>query len=188
MDLFTITLISIGLAMDALAVSVAGGFSLKQLRIRHALLIAFAFGFFQALMPIIGWGIGLAVKDYIQRFDHWIAFGLLAFVGGKMVYESFVIKEEEEKQNILHIRTLLLLAVATSIDALAVGLNFAFLEVSLFLAVAIIGLITFILCFLGVYIGNRFGHIFESKLELAGGVILIGMGVKILVEHISQGI
>ena len=105
-----------------------------------------------------------------------------------MVYESFIIKGEETGKSILHIPTLLILAVATSIDALAVGLNFALLEVSLFFAVAIIGMITFVLCFLGVYIGNKFGHMFESKLELIGGLILIGMGAKILIEHISQGI
>lgn len=188
MDLLTIILIGIWLAMDALAVSVMSGVSLKKLHIKHALLIAFAFGFFQAIMPLIGWAIGLTLKDYIQSFDHWIAFGLLAFVGGKMIYESFIIKEEEEEGNILDIRTLLILAVATSIDALAVGLNFAILQVSLLFAVAIIGLITFVLCFLGVYVGNRYGHIFENKLELIGGIILIGIGGKILMEHIVKSI
>lgn len=188
MDLLTIILIGIGLSMDALAVSVMGGVSLKKLHVRHAILIAFAFGFFQALMPLIGWAVGLTLKDYIQSFDHWIAFGLLAFVGGKMVYESFLIKEEEKGKNILDIRTLLILAVATSIDALAVGINFGLLQISLLLAVVIIGLITFVLCFLGVYVGNRFGHIFENKLELIGGLILIGIGGKILAEHIMKGI
>lgn len=173
--------------MDAFAVAVTSGFILKKMKFYHAFKIALFFGGFQAIMPVLGWLAGLTVKDYIQAFDHWIAFGLLLFIGGKMIYESFKIKEEEEKEcDPTRFGNLLLLAIATSIDALAVGITFAFLKISILSPVIIIGCVTFILSLTGVYVGNRVGHFFENKLELFGGLVLIGIGVKILIEHLLQ--
>lgn len=185
MDLITISLIAIGLAMDAFAVSIANGIAMKTLRVRHALLIASFFGGFQAVMPVIGWLAGISLKEILSSIDHWIAFGLLSAVGIKMIYESFKIKEAEEEAQNLTIYLLLMLSIATSIDALAVGLSFAFLDISIFAPVLIIGIVTFVLSYLGVVIGNRFGHLFESKIEIVGGVVLIGIGLKILLEHLG---
>jgi len=183
MSFATAFLIAIGLAMDAFAVSIANGVSMKTLRVHHAFLIAFFFGAFQALMPVIGWLAGLSVADLIAQYAHWIAFILLSFIGGKMIYESFQIKEAENDPCSLNIGTLLVLSIATSIDALAVGLSFAFLKTTILAPVVIIGAVTFVLSFLGVVIGEKIGHLFESKIELLGGIILIGIGVKILLEH-----
>ncbi len=171
--------------MDAFAVSIANGIAMKTLRVRHALLIASFFGGFQAVMPVIGWLAGISLKEILSSIDHWIAFGLLSAVGIKMIYESFKIKEAEEVAQNLTIYLLLMLSIATSIDALAVGLSFAFLDISIFAPVLIIGIVTFVLSYLGVVIGNRFGHLFESKIEIVGGVVLIGIGLKILLEHLG---
>lgn len=178
--------IAVGLAMDAFAVSVTNGFLIKELRVYHAFKIALFFGLFQAVMPLIGWLGGISLVKYIKGFDHWIAFGLLAFIGGKMIYESRSdeMNEEKDSKNALHLPTLLFLSVATSIDALAVGLSFGVLNVPVIVPVIVIGSITFVLCLLGVYLGNKFGHLFESKLELIGGIILILIGLKILVDHL----
>ncbi len=183
MSIITILGIGIGLSMDALAVSVTNGCVIRNLRLRHAFLIAGFFGIFQALMPLIGWAAGLSFSSLIENFDHWVAFGLLASIGGKMVWESLRRKGKCEERNCLHLPTLLLLSLATSIDALAVGLSFAMLEIGIVRPILIIGGITFVICFAGLFLGNRVGHFFENKLELAGGLILIGIGVKILVEH-----
>jgi putative Mn2+ efflux pump MntP len=182
MNFITVFGIGIGLSMDALAVSVTNGCIIRKLKIHHALRIAFSFGFFQALMPVIGWGAGLSFKKYIQPIDHWIAFALLGFIGGKMIYESIACNEKIK--DCLHYPTLFLLSVATSIDALAVGLSFSFLKVAIITPAIIIGLTTFIMCLIGIYVGNKIGHFFENKLALAGGVILISIGIKILIEHI----
>jgi putative Mn2+ efflux pump MntP len=182
--LITIIVIALGLAMDAFAVSIVSGAAYKQLKIKHALRIALFFGGFQAIMPLIGYLAGLSIKTYIISYDHWVAFGLLSAVGGKMIYESFKIKTAEENLNPSNILILLVLSLATSIDALAIGITLSFLRVSLAAAVSIIGLVTFVLSYLGVFIGKRFGHFFENKIEAIGGLILIGLGLKILIEHL----
>lgn len=186
MELFTLLGIALGLSMDALAVSVTNGFIIKELKFKHAFRIALAFGFFQAIMPIIGWAAGSFFAEYIKGFDHWIAFVLLVYIGGKMLFESFKKEEEScsDEKNCTHLPTLIIMSIATSIDALAVGLSFAFLNVSIAVPVLVIGGITFVLCLAGVYIGNKVGHFFENKLELVGGLVLIGIGVKILIEHL----
>jgi len=138
-------------------------------------------------MPVIGWLAGLGLKDFIADVDHWIAFGLLSFIGIKMIYEAFYIKEDKQKtDDSLNNQVVLILAIATSIDALAVGVSFAFLSISIVMPVVVIGLITFVLSFLGVYLGNRVGHFFESRIEIFGGIILIGIGIKILIEHLTH--
>ena len=176
--------IAMGLAMDAFAVSITSGLTIKSLQIRHALRIALFFGVFQAVMPLVGWLAGLSVRAFIAEVDHWIAFGLLCFIGGKMIYEGFRMKPVEDKQDPLKMSVLLLLSVATSIDALAVGITFAFLHVSILLPVLVIGVITFLFSFTGVYMGDRLGHFFENKIEIVGGLVLIGIGVKIVIEHV----
>jgi putative Mn2+ efflux pump MntP len=184
MALITIVFIALGLAMDAFAVSIVSGASYKRLKIKHALRIALFFGGFQALMPLIGYMAGLSIKAYIGLYDHWVVFGLLCSVGSKMIYESFKISSAEHNFNPSKIFILLILSVATSIDALAIGITLPFLRISLVTAVLIIGLVTFILSYLGVFIGRRFGHFFENKIEAIGGAILIGLGLKILFEHL----
>lgn len=186
MDFLTLIGIAVGLSMDALAVSVANGFMIKQLRARHAFRIAFFFGLFQALMPLIGWAAGITFSQYIKTFDHWIAFGLLILVGGRMIWESVSSSRKDEAvKNCLHFPTLLLLSIATSIDALAVGVSFAFLDITIWLPILVIGLITFVICFIGVNIGSRLGPVFGNKLGIIGGIVLIGIGIKILIEHLA---
>ena len=184
MDVITIIIIAVGLAMDAFVVSIVSGSAYKQLHVRHALRMAMFFGAFQAIMPLIGSLAGLTLKEYIACCDHWIAFGLLAAVGGKMIYESFKIKSVEENLDPTNLIVLLVLSVATSIDALAVGITLSLLTGSILAAAGVIGLITFVLSYLGVQIGKRFGHFFESGIEALGGVILIAIGTKILFEHL----
>jgi putative Mn2+ efflux pump MntP len=184
LDVITIIGIAIGLSMDALAVSVANGFSIKELKIRHAVRIAFFFGFFQAIMPLVGWTAGITIRSYIQEYDHWIAFGLLLLIGMKMIWESRSFNTNDDRKNCLHFPTLLVLSIATSIDALAVGISFAMLELKILVPVIIIGAITFVNCFIGAQIGNRVGNLIENKLEIIGGVVLIVIGTKILIEHL----
>jgi putative Mn2+ efflux pump MntP len=184
MGYVTIIVIAVGLAMDAFVVSIISGSAYKQLHVRHALRIALFFGGFQAVMPLIGYLAGLTLREYMASCDHWIAFGLLAAVGIKMIYESFKIKSVEENLDPSNIFVLLVLSVATSIDALAIGITFSLFTSSIAAAVIIIGVITFALSYIGVFIGKRFGHFFENKIEALGGVILIGIGIKILLEHI----
>jgi len=185
MDVLTIVLIATGLAMDAFAVSIVNGIALKSLRCSGALKIAISFGSFQAVMPVIGWLAGLSLKDFITGIDHWIAFALLSVIGCKMIYEATTIKKAEQAANPLTAYVLLVLSVATSIDALVVGLSFAFLRVSIAAPALVIGSITFLLSFVGVFLGGRFGHLFESKIEVLGGLVLIGIGTKILLEHLG---
>lgn len=184
MNIIFIFLIAIGLAMDAFAVSIASGFKTRILRPYDAFRIGIFFGGFQAIMPVIGWAAGLHFRSIIIGIDHWIAFGLLSTIGLKMIYESSKLKSQDQKINTLNIYVLLILSVATSIDALAVGLSLSFLKVSIALPAVVIGVVTFILSFLGVFIGNRSGHFFEKKIEMVGGIILIGIGIKILIEHL----
>lgn len=192
MDLLVLIGLAVGLSMDALAVSVANGIMIKKLQVRHAFRIAFFFGFFQALMPLIGWAAGITFSQYIQPVDHWIAFGLLALVGGRMIWESLGKTPENNGEdlphNCLHFPTLLLMSIATSIDALAVGISFALIGTIIWLPVLIIGMITFIICFIGILVANRLGSILGNRLGILGGVILIGIGIKILVEHLIEKI
>lgn len=176
-------LIALGLSMDACAVSVCKGLSVQKLKLRHALLAGIYFGLFQGLMPLIGYALGFRFEHLIKEIDHWIAFVLLAVIGINMLRESF--GETEEHNDDFGVKTMLVLAVATSIDALAVGIGFAFLNVNILAAAIFIALITFTLSALGTYVGHKFGERFKSKAEFAGGVILIGMGLKILLEHLG---
>jgi manganese efflux pump family protein len=181
-DFVTIILIAVGLAMDAFAVSIAKGITVKRDRRRTAILLASLFGGFQALMPVIGWLAGLGLKDMIMEIDHWIAFGLLAFIGVKMIYEST--KSESDEGSDVTLTIALTLAVATSIDALMVGLGFAFLETSILVPVAVIGLVTLALSLVGFVFGSGLGKVFGKKIQIVGGLILILIGTKILVEHL----
>jgi len=184
MELITIIVIAVGLAMDAFVVSIVSGSAYKQLHVKHALRMALFFGAFQAFMPLIGSLAGLGLKDYIADYDHWVAFALLAAVGGKMIYESFKIKSIEDNPDPSNIFVLLVLSIATSIDALAIGITLSLIISSVTLAVIIIGLITFALSYAGVLIGKKFGHFFENRIEALGGLVLIGIGIKILCEHL----
>lgn len=183
MDLFTIILIAVGLAMDAFAVSIAKGIVINHNRQKTALLLGGFFGGFQMLMPAIGWLVGLSFKEIIMGADHWIAFGLLAFIGLKMIYDSTK-KEKENEETTLKLHTLLILAVATSIDSLMVGLSFAFLQTPILEPIISIGLITFLLSISGFYFGCGLGRIFGNKIKIIGGLILIAIGLKILLDHI----
>ncbi|MBN1362079.1 MAG: manganese efflux pump [Sedimentisphaerales bacterium] len=185
MELLTIVFLAVGLAMDAFAVSVVTGSVYRELHVKHVLRMAVFFGGFQALMPIIGSLAGLGLKRHIAAYDHWIAFGLLAFVGGKMIYESFAIEAAEKNLDPSNLMVLLSLAVATSIDALAVGVTLSLLATSIAVAVAIIGVVTFGLSYAGVEVGKRFGHFFETKIEILGGLILIAIGLRIVITHIT---
>jgi len=171
--------------MDACAVSIVHGIAMKKLNIRHALTMALFFVAFQAIMPVIGWLGGCTLRNFIQGVDHWIAFGLLALVGGKMIFESTKLDGERKTVDFMNIYTLLVLSIATSIDALAVGLSLSFLNISIILPALMIGVTTFTISLGGVLLGNRFGHFFERKMELAGGLILIAIGAKILIEHLK---
>jgi len=189
MPALEILLIALGLSMDAFAVAIASGATMKRLHLPNALKMGLFFGGFQALMPVLGWGAGLSMRGFIAGWDHWIAFGLLLGVGGKMLYEAFQMKEEEEcggpKTCPFDTGTLTVLAIATSIDALAVGLTFSLLALSIIGPVLVIGLVTFFMSVAGVKIGSAGGHFFEHKMEAAGGFILIAIGLKILFGHLG---
>jgi len=182
--LLTLLLIGVSLSMDAFAISVTAGLTLKRSRLASALKIGLFFGGFQALMPFLGFIAGVNLRHFIGGIDHWIAFFLLSFIGGKMIYEAFKI-DEAGKKDLLGTLTLFILSVATSIDAFAVGLSFAFLKVAILKPVVIIGCTTFAICFCGLLIGKKAGHFFESKIEIIGGLILIGIGLKILIQHLA---
>jgi putative Mn2+ efflux pump MntP len=183
-ELPAIIAIAVSLAMDAFAVSVVTGAAYKELHVRHTLRMAMFFGGFQAFMPAVGYLAGLTVRQYISGYDHWAAFVILAAVGLKMIYESFKIKSERRAMHPANLAMLLVLAVATSIDALAVGITLSLITSSIIAAIIIIGVVTFVLSCVGVTIGKRFGHFFESSIETIGGLVLIGLGVKILVQHL----
>ena len=187
MGLLELFLIAVGLSMDAFAVAVCKGLSMRKMRYGQAAVIALFFGGFQALMPLIGWILGRQFEKYITSVDHWIAFVLLGLIGGNMIREAFGKDEEEtvEATDHLNVKELLMMAIATSIDALAVGITFAFLQVSIVPAVSFIGCTTFVLAFAGVCIGKIFGAKYKSRAELLGGIILILIGLKILLEHLG---
>ena len=175
--------IAVGLSMDAFAVSICKGLSVRKLKPRHAVICGAYFGGFQALMPVIGWLLGRQFEVLIKSIDHWIAFALLVLIGANMIREA-VKNEEENLNDSFTPRTMLPLAVATSIDALAVGVTFAFLDVEIVPEVSMIGVTTFVLSAIGVKIGNVFGAKYKSKAELVGGIVLVAMGIKILIEHL----
>ena len=182
-------LIGVGLSMDAFAVSICKGLGMKRLNMKQALVIGLFFGGFQALMPLIGWALGTQLADFITPIDHWIAFILLVLIGGKMLFDAFRGGDEEEavdpKDARLDLKELLMLAIATSIDALAVGITFAFLGVNIVLAIAVIGVTTFALSVVGVAVGHVFGARYEKGATIAGGIVLILIGCKILLEHLG---
>ena len=184
MDIPTMLLIAFALAMDAFAVSIANGIVVTHQRRRSAVTMALFFGGFQMFMPVMGWLAGLGVKELITGVDHWIAFGLLAFIGSKMIYDS-TNERDGKKENRLTINTLLTLSIATSIDALMVGLSFAFLQTYVVTPIITIGIVTCSLSLMGFYFGNTLGRFFGNKVKIVGGVILIAIGLRILLEHIS---
>lgn len=181
MDLISILFLAIALAMDAFSVSITRGLTLKC-NIKYALIIALFFGGFQALMPVLGWFSGIQLQGLISTLAPWIAFILLLGIGIKMIYEAFTVEEDVCK--VFSIKELLILSIATSIDAFAVGVTFAILKTPIITPIIIIGLVTFILSFIGVYIGKNVGHLFENKIEIFGGLILIAIGLKILLENL----
>lgn len=184
MGLIELFLIAVGLSMDAFAVSVCKGLAMPKCTFKKAAIVGLWFGGFQALMPAIGYILGAQFQEAIASIDHWIAFVLLALIGGNMIHEALD-NDEEEADASLNVKTMFLLAVATSIDALAIGITFAFLKVSIIPAVCFIGIVTFIISFAGVKIGNVFGARYKNKAEIVGGVILILLGLKILLEHLG---
>lgn len=182
-------LLGVGLAIDAFAVSICKGLAMRKVNKKQAVVIALFFGGFQAIMPIVGWFLCKGFQNYIEAFDHWIAFALLAFIGMKMIIETLSEKEEdvvvEKMDPPLDMKEMLMLAIATSIDALAVGISLAALDRPIVESATIIGVVTFIISIVGVYIGNFFGNRYKKRAELAGGIILVLIGVKILCEHMG---
>lgn len=185
MSLIELFLVALGLAMDAVAVSIVLGLSVKKLRLKELVVPGLYFSFFQALMPLIGYFAGKHIAGKFESLDHWIAFILLGLIGGKMIYDSFSEKEQQTTENPFQFTKLLLLSIATSIDALAVGITFAFLKINIFTAILIIGLTTLGLSVVGVKIGNLFGAKYKSKAEFVGGAVLVLMGVRILIGHLA---
>ncbi len=184
MNIIEIVLISISLAMDAFAVSICKGMTIKKISFKKVNIIGIYFGFFQMIMPILGYFFGMSFAEFVKNIDHWIAFILLGVIGINMIKEAF--SKKEEINDSLDFKTMIILAIATSIDALAVGITYAFLNVkNIFFIFIIIGIITYILSIIGVFIGNRFGNKLENKAELIGGCILIVIGIKILLEHLG---
>lgn len=184
MGILEILLISIGVAMDAFAVAICKGLAMRKMDWKKAIIIGLYFGIFQALMPVLGYFLGTTFEQFITSIDHWIALVLLSAIGINMVKEAFD-KESEECNEDVDVKTMLVLAVATSIDALAVGITFACLRINIILPIISIGIITFSLSIVGVRIGNKFGDKYKSKSELAGGILLILLGIKILLEHLG---
>lgn len=181
--LIEIFAIAIGLAMDAFAVSICKGLSMKKINIKKMLIIGLYFGIFQAGMPIIGYILGESFEGFVTSIDHWIALILLSFIGINMIKEAFE-RQEEPSNDDTSFKTMVILAIATSIDALAIGITLAFLETNIWSAAFIIGIVTFVISAIGVIIGNKFGNRFEKKAEIFGGTVLILIGIKILIEHL----
>ena len=184
MKLSEIIFIAIGLAMDAFAVSICKGLAIKKIKIRNSIIVGTYFGMFQAIMPLIGYMLGNSFRNFVTNIDHWIIFLLLGIIGIKMIVDSFE-ENNEKSDSSIELKTMLLLALATSIDALAVGITFSFFKLNIFYVVSIIGIITFLLSAIGVKIGNKFGNKLQNKAEIFGGIILILIGIKILLEHLN---
>ena len=185
MTFLDLMLIAVGVSMDAFAVSVAKGLATQRVRPQHYASVALWFGGFQALMPLIGYFAGYNFSTAVENFDHWIAFVLLAIIGGKMLYDTLSGGEDEDADSDFGLKTMLLLAVATSIDALAIGVSLAFLKVNIWSAIAFIGVTTALFSALGLRLGNIFGYRYKRRAEITGGVVLILIGAKILIEHMS---
>ncbi len=185
MSFLDIFLIGVALSMDAFAVSICKGLSVKKAGVKHVLTVGVYFGGFQALMPMLGFLLGYKFESFITNIDHWIAFVLLAIIGGNMIREALGKDEDDKENDDFSFRAMLPLAVATSIDALAVGISFAFLGVDIVTAALLIGATTFVLSGAGIFVGNIFGSKYKSKAELAGGIVLILIGAKILLEHLG---
>lgn len=185
MNFISILIIAIGLGMDAFSVAIGVGATVRALSFMPVFRLSFYFGLFQVLMPIAGWFAGMTVANIIAGYDHWIAFGLLAFVGGKMIKESFSKEEKIHASDPTKGVTLIILSVATSIDALAVGLSFAFLKIPILYPSIIIGIVAFVMTAIGMFFGERLGKVVGKRVEIVGGVILIGIGVKILIDHMA---
>lgn len=186
MSIIELLLIAIGLSMDAFAVSVGKGLTLKRTQLSHYLKVGLWFGGFQALMPLIGYLFCVSFSTYINFFDHWIAFILLAIIGANMIRESFSKEEDEDSSSDFSVKTMFIMAVATSIDALAMGVSFALMNVNIFTAISLIGITTFLFSAIGLKIGHVFGVKYKSKAEFTGGLILILIGTKILIEHLCE--
>ncbi len=184
MGILTLCILAIGLSFDTFAVSISCGIIIKEIKFLNATKIAISLAIFQALMPVLGWAIGYNIKDFIIGFDHWIAFGLLAVLGAKFIYESLKPEETKKYFNPLNPKVLISMSIATSIDAFIVGIGFAILETNILLATFIIGAITFIASMLGIFFGKKLGNKFGKTFEILGGVILIVIGTKILIEHL----
>ncbi len=178
----TLLILAIALAMDSVAVSIAIGAKYRDLLLSRTLFVAGVFGFFQGAMPLTGYLIGISFAQYVQAFDHWIAFALLVGLGLKMLYEAYKNEFDEEVTDLSN-KTLITLGIATSIDAMAIGVTFAFMQTNILAASSLIALVTFVLCIAAVYVGKRVGSLLESKAEMLGGLILIALGCKILAEH-----
>ena len=184
MDIITILIIAIGLSFDSFAVSVSSGLVLNKIEFWNATKIAFSLAFFQALMPIIGWIIGMSIKEYVIEFDHWIAFGVLLFLGSKMIFESLRPAEEKRNFNPMKLWVLIGISLATSIDALIVGVTFGFTNVKIIPTIILIGAVTFIISMLGILAGKTTSKKLGKRMEIIGGIILIGIGIKILITHL----
>jgi len=186
MDLITVLVLAIGLSMDSFAVSISCGLAEQKVSFTHAVKIAFNFAFFQGMLPVVGWFLGTGVKSYVEGIDHWIAFALLAYLGGKMIYEGITMSANKKESDIYSFRHIMTLSIATSIDALVVGFSYALAETEkIFGGALIIGGVTFFFSMLGIRIGKDVGGKFGSKVEILGGLILIGLGIKILIQHLT---
>ncbi|MCU4165251.1 manganese efflux pump MntP family protein [Carboxylicivirga caseinilyticus] len=184
MEFFSLLLIAIALAMDSFAVSITVGLSIKKIKFNPVGKVCLTFAFFQGIMPVIGWFLGQSFAESISAYDHWVVFILLLFIGGKMLYEAFQYQESAPFVNAYNNKTITMLAIATSIDALAIGISFSLLDVDIVFPAIVIGMVTFIFSHLGIAIGWKLGSIFRNKIEIIGGLLLIGIGIKILVEHL----
>jgi len=185
MDAITLTGLALALAMDAFAVALGTGAVLSRLTGRHLFRLGFHFGLFQALMPVIGWLAGLTIMQWVEAWDHWIAFSLLAIIGGRMIYEAFSDEEKTDDRDPTKGLSLVLLSIATSIDALAVGFSLSVIGVSIWMPALVIGLVAGILTIVGMLLGGRIGDRWGSRVEIFGGLVLIAIGIKILIEHLS---
>lgn len=185
MSIIEIILLGMSLSADAFAVSICDGLEMKKINYKYCIIIALFFGVFQAIMPLIGWFLGSRFEELIKNYDHWIAFILLALIGINMIRESFKKEEKETEEFKMDYKKLFIMAIATSIDALAVGIALALSSVNIFVAISIIGAITFVICLIGVIIGHKFGDIFHGKASLIGGIVLILIGLKILLVDLG---
>jgi putative Mn2+ efflux pump MntP len=185
MNIITILLIAVGLSFDTFAVSVSSGLTIRHIRFLQAVKIAFTLAVFQSLMPLIGWFLGNQVSGYIANYDHWVAFGLLSVLGLKMAYESLKKDKENSNFNPLNLLVLLGMAVATSIDALVIGVSFALVEINIYWSILVIGVVTFLVSMVGMLFGKKVGGKLGKQMEIIGGLILIGIGIKILMEHLQ---